>query len=179
MKNNNLSFLRQNRDVLGVFVGTGLILLIPWLGMQFSSDMAWDLADFVLIGALLLASGLSYVFATRKLKKSSYRAAMGLAVFTALIFVWGHLALGLVGDGKSPANVMYLGVLGLGVVGSVFTRRQPSGMVKVLGGMALAQMLVYATTVAMGLETDFLLNGFFAALWLSSALLFHRAATQR
>ncbi len=32
------------------------MLLLPWLAMQFSDEMAWDLADFVLLGAMLLVA---------------------------------------------------------------------------------------------------------------------------
>jgi hypothetical protein len=104
-----------------------------------------------------------------------YRAGVGVAAAAALLLIWLSLALGTEDD--NSGGLMYLGVLVLGV-GAVVTRLRPQGMVRVLLATALAQAVVAGIAmIAWGQYVEFLLlNGFFIALWVGSALLFRRAA---
>ena len=52
-------------------------------------------------------------------------------------------------------------------------------MAHVLFAMALAQMLVAVIAQVAGLGFTFLLNGFFATLWVGSGLLFRVASVSR
>ena len=117
----------------------------------------------------------------------SYRSGLILAVGTAAFLVWGVLAMGIVGAEGDPLDRLYLAVLGLGIVGAALVRLDPRGMVRVLAGMAIAQMLVALLALLTGRHESPVssvaeivgLNGFFAALFVGAALLFHRAATAR
>ena len=42
-----------------------LILLLPLLAMQFTTEVAWDFADFMIFGALLAGAGGAYELAMR------------------------------------------------------------------------------------------------------------------
>jgi hypothetical protein len=114
----------------------------------------------------------------------SYRSGFVLAVATAVFLVWGVLAMGIVGAEGDPLDRLYLAVLGSGVVGAALVRLDPHGMVRVLVGMAIAQMLVALLALLAGRHESPVssvaeilgLNGFFAALFVGAALLFHRAA---
>src|SRR5919112_4354638 len=72
---------------------------------------------------------------------TAYRAAVGVALVAAFILVWMNLAVGIIGSEDNPANLMYGGVLAVGLIGAVMVRFQPHGMTNVLLGMALAQAL--------------------------------------
>jgi hypothetical protein len=102
-------------------------------------------------------------------------------VATALILVWVNAAVGIIGDG--PVNLMYFGVLAVGLVGALIARFRPLGMAWTLFAMAIAQMLVPAIALVVwnppfdpGIAPVFGLNAFFAALWVVSALLFRHSA---
>jgi hypothetical protein len=79
---------------------------------------------------------------------------------------------------------MYLGVVAIGIIGTLLARLQPQGMARTLGAMALAQALAAVIALTAGMHNhpgssvfEILgLNGFFVALFAASALLFHRAA---
>ena len=104
-----------------------------------------------------------------------YRAAGGLALVAALILVWMNLAVGTEDD--SPGLLLF-GVLVVGIVGAIIARFRPHGMARALFATALAQALV-AVIAMIAWEQYFevlILNGFFIALWVGSALLFRRAA---
>jgi hypothetical protein len=159
------------------------ILLLPLLAMQFTDQVDWDLTDFAVAGVLLFGAGLTYALVARKAASRPNRVAVGLAVATALMLVWINLAVGLIGSEENPANLMYVGVLAVAVVGATIARFRPHGMTRALFTTALAQVLVAVIAVIRGLGSTgpiwpwdiLVLNGFFAALWVGSALLFRRA----
>ncbi|MGH2584018.1 MAG: hypothetical protein ACRDJE_03820 [Dehalococcoidia bacterium] len=61
--------------------------------MQFTDEVAWNLFDFVVAGALLFDTGLMVVLIARKMRK--YRAIIGIVLAAALIYVWLELAVGI------------------------------------------------------------------------------------
>lgn len=84
-----------------------------------------------------------------------------------------------------PANLMYLGVLAVGVTGAIIARLRPHGMARALFATALAQALVAAIALIAGLGLPYsppaeivLLNGFFIAMFAGSSWLFRSAARQ-
>jgi len=79
--------------------------------MQFTDEVVWDLADFVVAGVFLFGAGLTYKLIARKGSNIAYRVAVGVAVATALLLIWMNLAVGLIGNEGNPANLMYIGVL--------------------------------------------------------------------
>ena len=54
------------RPVVAVALGTVVLLVIPFVGMRISNDWNWSLFDFIVMGALILGTGLAYVLITRK-----------------------------------------------------------------------------------------------------------------
>jgi hypothetical protein len=163
-------------NTVGIMLAAAFLLLLPLVAMQITHEVVWDLADFAVAWALLVGAGLTYRVASRKADNVAYRAAVGVAIATALILVWVNLAVGLIGDEGNPANLMYGGVLAVGVIGAIIARFRPRGMARALFATALAQMLAGVIALIAGLGFTLIQNGLFAALWVGSALLFQRAA---
>ncbi len=165
-----------------------LILLLPLLAMQFTTEVAWDFADFMIFGALLAGAGGAYELAMRVSGHRAYRAAIAVALAAAFILIWVNLAVGLIGDEGNPANLMYVGVLAVGIIGAIITRGQPPGMARTLSVMAFAQALVPVIALLFlkiapisgpaGLII-LVLNIGFIILFVGSALLFRRASGPR
>ena len=65
------------------------------------------------------------------LARNAYRVAVGVALAAAFFLVWMSLGVGVIGADGDPANVMYVGVLGIGIVGAVIARFRPYGMARV------------------------------------------------
>jgi hypothetical protein len=169
------------RSVVGVALATAFILLIPLL-----AEWAWNLADFVIAGALIFGTGLTYVLAARKAGNIAYRAAVGVALAAALILVWINLAVGIIGTEDELANLMYVGVLAVGIIGAIIARFRPHGMARALFATALAQALVAVIVLIFGLGLPWsppveilALNGFFVSLFVGSAWLFRNAAREQ
>ena len=181
----NISMIyMQNKSVAGILFAATLIMLLPLLAMQFTNEVDWKPADFAVAWVLLVAAGFAYKLATGKTGNIAYRAAVSVAVLAVLLLVWVNLAVGIIGSGNNPANLMYVGVIAVGVIGAVIARLRPHGMVQTLQAMAIVQMAIAGIALVMGLGqssgssvSEILgINGFFAALFLGSAWLFRFAA---
>lgn len=167
-----------------------LVLIIPLVLTLTGSGVDgvgwhWTFFDFVFMGILLFGSALTYELVARKMKNTGYRVAVGFAVVTGLLLIYSNAAVGIIG-GDHPANLMYIGVIAVGLLGAFIARFQPQGMIRALLATAVAQVLVafialvvrQATIISdgHGIVKFLLINVFFTALWFGSALLFRRAA---
>jgi hypothetical protein len=175
---------RGSRWRIAVWGTAAFLLLLPLVAMRFTNEVNWDETDFTAFGAMLAVACGTCELAARMMSNSAYRAAVGVAVATAFILIWMNLAVGIIGTEDNPANLMFGGVLTVGIVGAVIARLQPHGMARALLATGLAQVLVAVIALLAGLGStgpgwpgDVLsLTGFFTALWVGSALLFRKAA---
>jgi hypothetical protein len=177
---------RVNRWRIAAWATAALMLLLPLFAMQVTDQVVWDVADFAIFGTMLVGAGGTYELAARMTGNTAYRAAVGVAITAAFILVWMNLAVGIIGTEGNPANLMYGGVLAVGIIGAIIARFQPDGMGRALVATALAQALVavIAAIAGMGYPASPSLeilgvNALFAALWLISAWLFRRAAHEQ
>ena len=83
------------RSAMLIVFGTALLLLVPLVAMQFTSEVVWDLFDFVVAGALMVGTGLMYQLATRKLTNPRSRAFAVAAIAAAFLLIWVELAVGI------------------------------------------------------------------------------------
>jgi hypothetical protein len=178
----NITFMiMQNKNIIRIALATAFILLLPLLAMQFTDEVVWGLADFAVAGALLFGTGLTYELVARKGGNIAYRVAVGVALAAALLLVWLNLAVGVIGSEDNPTNLMYGGVLAVGIIGAIIVRFQSHGMARALFATALAQALVPVIALIIGTPqvtsvAVLGVNAFFVMLFVGSALLFLRAS---
>ena len=115
--------------------------------------------------------------------RSSYRSALVLAVVASVLLAWLAVGVGIVGADGDPANVLYAGVLAVGILAAAAARFEPRGMSRALFAMAAVQVLVTIVALVMGLGQPYSpplelvgVNGLFVGLFGTSAVLFMRAA---
>jgi len=181
----------KKKNIIRIALATAFILLIPLAAMQFSDEVDWNRFDFVVAGALLFGSGLAFELVARKSGDTAYRAAVGVAVATALLLAWINLAVGIIGSEDNPANLMYFAVLFVGILGAGMARLRPRGMARAMFATAIALALVPVIALAVGKSQAhalqeppgvwgvLALNAFFVMLFVVSALLFRRSAQDR
>ena len=162
-----------------------LILMIPFIVMQFTDQINWDLLDFVIMGTALIGIGIAYEFVALKSAKTVYRVALGISIGGAFFLFWVNGAVGIIGNEGQDANMLYGAVFIVGFIGSLISKFKPKGMSRTLYAAALVQMLVPVialiiwpppnTSWAPSILGVFLLSAFFAYLFVVSAILFKRA----
>lgn len=117
--------------------------------------------------------------------RTAHRTALALAVATALFLVWGIGALGVVGTEGARTDLLFLGVIALGVAGAAVVRLRPGGMARTMLAVAAATMVVAVVAILRGEhEGDgssvgeiLAVTGMYATLFAASAALFRRSAT--
>ena len=87
----------QNKRLTGIGLTVALLLLIPFIAMQFTNEVKWSLFDFVVAGTLLLGTGLLCELVIRKVNKIEYRIVLCGALLVALLLIWLELAVGIFG----------------------------------------------------------------------------------
>jgi hypothetical protein len=171
---------RIRRQIALVGLGTALLLTVP-LALRFP----WSMGDFMIMGILLFGTGLAYILVSNRSENLAYKAAVAVGAGTAFLLVWVNGAVGIIGSEDNPANLLYAGVLLIGLVGSLIARFRPRGMSYVLYAAAIAQMLVPIAALIVWRSTldeppslvgVFVLNAVFASLFALSGALFRRAS---
>jgi len=72
-----------------------ILLLIPLIAMQFTNEVSWTIADFVVMGFLLLGTGLIIELILKKVKKPAFRIVFGITAVLSFLLVWAELAVGI------------------------------------------------------------------------------------
>lgn len=84
-----------NKNQLFVLGGTCLLLLIPLIGMQFTSEINWSLSDFIAMGILLLTLGFTCEFVFRKITNKTYKLGLIALLVIVFLLIWIELAVGI------------------------------------------------------------------------------------
>ena len=89
--------ITKNKRLIGIMLTAALLLLVPFIAMNFSDEVSWSLADFAIAGVLLIGTGLLCELVLRKVKTLRYRLAICAAILLVLVLVWAELAVGIFG----------------------------------------------------------------------------------
>jgi hypothetical protein len=169
-----------------VWGAAALLMLAPVVATQLTEEMNWSPFDFAFWGGMLLAGAGSFEVAMRLSPDWFYRAGAVVAIGTAFMLVWVNGAVGVIGSEDHPANLLYAGVLGMGVIGAAIAGFRARGMAATLALMAAAHLVIAALTLilrwgaeeaANWLAVTIVANAVFAGAWTLSAGLFRRAAS--
>ena len=75
----------------------GLLLIIPLIAMQLTDEVEWSLFDFIIMGTLLLITGLMGEIIFKKVKKYKNRVILYVVVAITFLLIWAELAVGIFG----------------------------------------------------------------------------------
>ena len=126
--------------------------------------------------------GAVIAYKATKTRGIAYRAGVGVALAVSFLLAFVNVAVGTIGSEGNPANLLYVGVPVVGIVGAIVARFRPRGMARALFATALAQALVpvvalmiWKPPVTSGVLEVLGANAFFVALFAGSAWLFRYA----
>ena len=73
------------------------MLIIPLIAMQLTDEVEWSLFDFIIMGTLLLITGLMGEIIFKKVKKYKHRVILYVVVAITFLLIWAELAVGIFG----------------------------------------------------------------------------------
>jgi hypothetical protein len=160
--------------------GALALLLAPAIAMQFTAEVKWGPEDFVFAIILLGCVGLGLELAVRSSASTAFRGAVALALLAGFLQTWADAAVGIIGDGEHPANMMFRGITVMALAGCWIARFRPDGMARAMLVAGVAEIIAALLAATGSGEYRVLMPlGGFAGLWLLSAALFHKAATEK
>lgn len=89
--------LTKDKRLIIILLSVPLLLLLPFIAMQFTSQVNWSPFDFLVMGTLLLGTGLMGELVLRKVKKMEHRIALFMAIGAIFFLIWAELAVGIFG----------------------------------------------------------------------------------
>ncbi|MCW3798140.1 hypothetical protein OMW55_10025 [Sphingomonas sp. BN140010] len=162
------------------------LLCLPAIAMRAAPSWGfdWTASDFVFAGVMFGLVGTGFELAFRRAGSWAYRAAAIIAVLASFFLVWLNLAVGIIGNEDNPANLMFGGVLGIGLTGSLVARFGADGMSRTMALCAGAQAFAGAVALVGKLGEGSSawpwdvanLTVFFTLAWGLAAILFRKAA---
>ncbi|MBN8575381.1 MAG: hypothetical protein J0L66_00485 [Cytophagales bacterium] len=170
-------------SIPGVAVLTALVLSIPLIAMQVTTEVQWRAGDFLIMGMLLFSTGSAFVVITRNLPSLIQRVAFAAALATTLMLVWVNLAVGLIGSGAHAGNLMYVAVVAVVLIGTSVSRFAARGMALTMFAAALTLAIIGAIALLANMQTYpgssvaeiLAVNTCFAFLYAVTGLLFRCA----
>jgi hypothetical protein len=155
------------------------LLSLPAIAMQLGVEgVRWTASDFLVMGLLLGSCCAAYEVATRMSGNPAYRLGFAVAIALGFLLVWINLAVGIIGGEDNMANVVFAGVLMVGAIGALLGQFQAAGMARAMVATGIAQLLAGGYALMLGSKEGVVLSLAFAAMWLTSAALFRKAALQ-
>lgn len=89
--------MNKNKRLITILLAVPILLLIPLIGMQFSSEVNWSFFDFLVMGVLLLGVGLIFEVVLRKVPNKANRIALIAIILIVFLLIWAEIAVGIFG----------------------------------------------------------------------------------
>lgn len=89
------TILNKRRTIILVVIG--FIVLLPVIGMQFSTEVDWNALDFLIAGLLLGVIDLAIEVVFLSTKNTKQRLIITAIVLFLVFLVWAELAVGIFG----------------------------------------------------------------------------------
>lgn len=92
-----MTVMSNNKRFALILLAALGLLLIPLIAMQFTSEVAWSVFDFIVMGILLVAVGSMLEIILRRVKGTNNRIAFIVILLLVFLLVWAELAVGVFG----------------------------------------------------------------------------------
>lgn len=87
----------KNKRLMLILGGATLLLIIPFIAMQFTQEVQWTAKDFAVMGVLLYGTGILCEIILQRIKSVKYRALICAIIILAFLLLWAELAVGIFG----------------------------------------------------------------------------------
>ncbi|MEZ4911947.1 MAG: hypothetical protein R2774_13930 [Saprospiraceae bacterium] len=80
-----------------VAIIVAVILSIPFIAMQFTEEVSWNVSDFIVMASILFSVGLGLNFIIKSHFRSSIKIWFLVSMIAVFFLIWVELAVGLFG----------------------------------------------------------------------------------
>lgn len=87
----------QKRSI-AIYSVAASILILPFIGMQFSNDVKWSATDFLIAGVLLFITAFGIDIILKNVKARGKQFLYIAVVLIILFLIWAELAVGIFGS---------------------------------------------------------------------------------
>ena len=94
MNEQSRDVISDNRIFVWIALATAVILMIPLVAMQVTTEVNWNRIDFVVFGALLFGMASLFVVLARRVPRKR-RVLVASAVVIAFLYAWAELGVGI------------------------------------------------------------------------------------
>ena len=161
-------------------MGLGLIaalMIVPVIILR-APGFIFEPGEVIFLLILFATVAIAQQIVGRVPAHRAFAVGVGLALFTGLAQLWLNLAVGTIASEDDPANLIYLAVVALALIGAAVGRFRPQGMAGAMVGAAIAQCVAFFVALAAGWGFTGPITICFASLWLIAATAFRRSAGQ-
>ena len=166
-----------------LWVGALVLLLVPFVAMQLTSEVNWGLGDFIFAALMLSALCGVVQLAVRRSSKATFRWAMALAALGGFAVIWVNLAVGIVASEDNDYNSVFFLIILATIAASMVVRVKAEAMAKILPVTAGALLVALGVGQVLGSDelhdtriAEWVGVTVFAGLFALSAILFRRAS---
>ncbi|HWG58523.1 MAG TPA: hypothetical protein VN661_05705 [Candidatus Acidoferrales bacterium] len=180
-KENTTQMTPMGKTILRVALGALGMLMVPIAASRVVDGWNWPAWAFVRVYVLFFGTGMVYALIARRMRAWAYKAGVGVAMVTGFALGWSNMVQ--VADSGHPENLVYYGVLVVGIVGAYVAQLEAGGLARTLFAMAAVLALI-AVILPSGAPPEFarriaIGHGVDAALFIAAGLLFRHASLQR
>lgn len=87
----------KNKRLKIILAAEAILLFIPLIAMPFTEEVSWTIFDFVVMGVLLLITGLLGELTIRKVTGIKHRIVLLIILLATFLIIWAELAVGIFG----------------------------------------------------------------------------------
>jgi Kef-type K+ transport system membrane component KefB len=87
----------KNKRLIIILTVIFILLLIPFVAMQFTNEVNWTSSDFLIMGVLLTVTGLLCEIVMRKVNSIKSRIIICAVILFVCFLIWAELAVGIIG----------------------------------------------------------------------------------
>jgi len=86
--------IKQKNNYIIVILASIVVLFLPFVAMQFTDEVNWDIIDFIVAAALLISFGCLYLWLTQKVQVKQ-KVMVGTVLTIIFCLVFAELAVGI------------------------------------------------------------------------------------
>jgi hypothetical protein len=180
VRENIMRMDQPGKTILRVALGALALLMVPLVASRVIEGWNWSAGSFVFVYVLFFATGMTYALIARRMGAWSYKAGVGVALFSGFALGWSTMVQ--TADSGHPERLWYLSALAVGIVGVLLARLRARGLALTLFAMA-ATLALIAVILPSGAPPEMarrmaIGHGVYVTLFTAAGLLFRRAGLE-